>query len=129
MSREYSSKKIKAALDATRGNATKTRQMVIAQAMADPKLLQELVKPHMVGIVAHAVSRVMSGKTEPEVMVQPEGNDEGKDSFGLDILKTIADGDTTQFGQEAFGRPLKKQGVSQSHIDAIQQMIKKSKGE
>lgn len=127
MSREYSVKKIKEALHLTRGNATKARQMIIAQSMEDNRLLQELVTPHMVGIVAHAVSRVVNGKTEPEAMPQPQASDEGSDSFGLDILKTIAEGDTTQFGQEAYGRPLKKQGVSQAHIDAIQEIIKKSK--
>ncbi len=131
MSREYSIKKIKEALHATRGNATKARQMIIAQSMEDTRLLQELVTPHMVGIVAHAVGRVVSGKTEPEVMAQPQDqlSESDKDSFGLDILKTIAEGDTAQFGQEAYGRPMRKQGASQKHIDAIHQIIKKSKGD
>lgn len=129
MTRDYSIGKIKEALHATRGNATKARQLITAQAMEDPKLLRELVKPHMVGIVAHAVSRVVSGKTEAEPISQPQFHDEDDDgsSFGLDILKTIAGGDTLQFGQESYGRPVKKQGASQAHIDAIQQMIKKSK--
>ena len=128
MSRDYSTNKIKQALEATRGHAGQARQMVIAQAMEDPKLLRELVKPHMVGIVAHAVNRVVSGKTEVENIPEP-GAQEQDDSFGLDILKTIAGGDTTQFGQESYGRPIGKKGVSQKHIDAIQQMIKKSQGE
>jgi len=125
MSQKYAIDKIKKALDVTRGHAGKTRQMVIAQAMEDPKLLKELVKPHMVGIVAHAVNRVVRGKTEPESVPTPSPeaqNDEN--SFGLDILKTIAGGDTTQFGQESYGRPMGKKGVSQKHIDAIQAMIK-----
>ena len=126
MSREYSIKKIKEALHVTRGNALKARQLITAQALDDPKLLKELVSPHMVGIVAHAVGRVASGKAENEAMVQP--HDTGDDaSFGLDILKTIAGGDTAEFGQEGYGRPVKKQGASQAHIDAIQQMIKKNK--
>ena len=126
MSQKYSVSKIKEVLDATRGNAGQARQLLIAQAMEDPKLLKELVKPHMVGIVAHAVGRVMRGKTDLEAMPQTAAQSDD-DSFGLDILKTIAGGDTTQFGQEGYGRPLKKQGASQSHIDAIRQMIEKGK--
>lgn len=128
MSREYSTKKIKEALHLTRGNATKARQQVIAWAMEDHRLLKELVQPHMVGITAHAVGRVLSGKTDPEPVAQPEVMSEAdQESFGMDILRTIAGGDTAQFGQEGHGRPAKKQGVSQSHIDAIQAMINKSK--
>lgn len=127
MSREYSIVKIKEVLHATRGNAVKARQMVIAQAMEDPKLLKELVKPHMVGIVAHAVNRVVSGKTEPAPIAQAQTQEED-DSFGMDILKTIAGGDTAQFGQESYGRPMKKQGVSKAHIEAIREMIRKSQG-
>jgi hypothetical protein len=131
MSREYSTKKIKEALHLTRGNTAKARQQVIAWAMEDPRLLKELVKPHMIGITAHAVERVKSGKTEPENVPLPEvrGELDKEGSFGMDILKTIAGGDTAQFGQESYGRPVKKQGASQAHIDAIQQMIKKAKGE
>lgn len=126
MSWDYVEKKIKEALDMTRGNSTQARQQVIAWAMDDPKLLRELVRPHMVGITAHAVGRVISGKTKPETVPVPEDAD-AKDTFGMDILKTIAGGDTAQFGQENYGRPVKKSGVSQSHIDAIQAMIDKSK--
>ncbi len=128
MSREYAEKKIKEALHVTRGNATKARQQVIAWAMDDHKLLKELVKPHMVGITAHAVDRVMSGKNKPEP-VPHDALSQDEDSFGMDILKAIAGGDTAQFGQEGFGRPVKKQTASQAHIDAIQAMIQKSKGE
>lgn len=129
MSREYAEKKIKQALDVTRGNATKARQQVIAWALEDPKLMKQLAAPHMVGIVAHAVGRVMSGKTEHDIVPLPahKGELDKEGSFGMDILRTIAGGDTAQFGQENYSRPVKKQGASQQHIDAIQQMIKKSK--
>ena len=129
MSRDYAIKKIKEALHATRGNATAARQQVISMAMQDPTLLKELVRPHMTGIVAHAVNRVVSGKTEPESIPTPaplQHSDEEK--FGLDILKAIAGGESAQFGQENYGRPIKKQGVSQSHLDAIQAMINKGSG-
>lgn len=129
MSQEYAVQKIKEALHVTRGNATKARQQVIAWAMEDHKLLKQLVRPHMVGITAHAVERVKSGKTEPEPVPLPEvkGELDKEGAFGMDILKTIAGGDTAQFGQESYGRPVKKQGASQAHIDAIQAMIEKAK--
>lgn len=129
MSREYAEKKIKEALHVTRGNTTKAQQQVTAWAMDDARLLKELVKPHMVGIVAHAVGRVVSGKAEPETVPPPQHKAalDKDDSFGIDILKTIAGGDTAQFGQESYGRPVKKEGASQQHIDAIQQMINKGR--
>lgn len=124
MAWDYTEKKIKEALHLHRNNVTRTRQQVIAWAMEDPKLLRELVKPHMTGITAHAVNRVISGKTKPETVPQaPASEKEG--TFGLDILKTIAGGNTTQFGQEAYSNPPRRGGVSQRHLDAIQQMIDK----
>ena len=135
MSQKYAVEQIKKALSGADDNASQARQAIIAQAMEDPKLLQELVKPHMMGIVAHAISRVQRGASEPETVrsqtpkdsKRQTGND--KDSFGLDILKSIAGGDSTIFGQEAYGRPIGKRGVSQKHIDAIQAMVKKTQGD
>ena len=157
MTWDYAEKKIREAMHLHRGNSTRVRQQVIAWAMDDPKLLRTLVKPHMVGITAHAVSRVESGKTRPVPLAQDaptsrpelratrsnqgynstgrsdqnsaksqETKSAKKDSFGMDILKTIAGGKTPEFGQENYNTPRSKQGVSQSHIDAIHAMIKKS---
>jgi hypothetical protein len=165
MSWDYVEKKIQEALHLTRGNQTRARQQIIAWAMDDPKLLQTLVKPHMVGITAHAIGRVVSGKSQPEPVAQaaplratpPQSsspssstsqggyNSTGRtptrpmadstasdkspkkkqESFGMDILKTIAGGNTAQFGQENYNPPRRKQGVSQKHIDAIRAMAKK----
>jgi hypothetical protein len=128
MSWDYAEKKIQEALHLTRGNSAAARQQVINWAMEDHRLLKALVKPHMVGITAHAINRVESGAKEPQAVPMPkEGAGPGKDSFGMDILRTIAGGDTAQFGQENYGRPVKKRGASQQHIDAIQQMISKNK--
>lgn len=140
MSWDYVEKKIREAMHLHRGNSTRVRQQIITWAMDDPKLLQTLVKPHMTGITAHAVGRVKSGKTRPEPVAQepplratrgvpPKKAQPRKpenDSFGMDILKTIAGGKTAEFGQEDYGFPQKRQGVSQSHIDAILAMTKKS---
>ncbi len=169
MTWDYAEKKIREAMHLHRGNATRIRQQVTAWAMDDPKLLRALVKPHMVGITAHAVGRVISGKTKPEPVAQTSSISDNelratrsqstngdlnnastgynatgrtpqkpassqtkqqdsnkKESFGMDILRTIAGGDTAQFGQENYNPPRRKQGVSQRHIDAIHAMTKKS---
>lgn len=126
MSREYTIDKIKEALHITRGNSVQARQQVAAWAMSDPKLLKELAKPHLTGIVAHAVGRVVSGKADEPLAApatEKKAELDNNDSFGMDILKAIAGGGTAQFGQEGHARPLKKQGVSQRHLDAIQQLV------
>jgi hypothetical protein len=72
----------------------------------------------------------MSGKKAPETVrsaPKTPAKPGQKETFGMDILKTIAGGDTAQFGQESYSRPLSRKGVSQRHIDAIQEMINKSR--
>lgn len=130
MSREYAEKRIKEALNLTRGNEAKARAQVISWCFEDTKLLHALAKPHMTGIVAHAVGRVASGKTQTHEMVDTPAQRAELDqdgSFGMEILKTIAGGETNKFGQENSGRPLRKHGASQQHIDAILKMAEQSK--
>ena len=116
---------IKEALKKTGGNELRTRQLVAAQALEDPALLKALARPHLTGITAHAISRVLRGRKSLDSV--PPANESEEESFGMDILKTFAGGETAQFGQEQYGRPVKRQGVSQSHIDAIRQMVEKAK--
>ncbi len=128
MNREYAERRIREALKAAGGNATRARQQVISWAIDDNKLLHELVAPHINGIVAHAVSRVMNTKEQviPAAPVAPKPlpADAKSDSFGMEILKAIALGNPAQFGLES-GTPIKKQAASQRHIDAIRQMVSK----
>lgn len=121
MSLEYAEKRIQQALDLTRGNMAKARQQVIAWCMEDMKLLQALTRPHMTGIVAHAINRVASRKTEaPIPEIDPQDDDA---RFGLEVLKAIAEGGSPKFGQENSAPPVKRQQASQRHIDAIRQMV------
>lgn len=128
MNRDYAEKRIRDALKAAGGNPTRARQQITAWAFDDAKLLHELVAPHITGIVAHAVNRVMSTKektvpAEPEKVTVPKG-----DAFGMEILKAIALGNPAQFGLESgSGVSVKKQQASQRHIDAIRQMVSKDK--
>lgn len=130
MSRDYAERRIREALKSSGGNAARARQQIIAWALEDSKLMQELVAPHLTGIIAHAVNRVMTMK-EKKVPAAPEpakpvkGNP-ASDPFGMEILKAIALGNPAQFGLES-GVTTKKQAASQRHIDAIRQMVSKNK--
>lgn len=128
MNRDYAERRIRETLKSTGGNTTRTRQQIIAAALEDPKLMQELVAPHLTGIVAHAINRVMSIKEKPAAPApQPApAQPPSGDAFGMEILKAIALGNPAQFGQDS-GMPLKKQAASQRHIDAIRQMVSKDK--
>lgn len=133
MNRDYAESKIREALKASGGNATRARQQITAWAFEDTKLLHELVAPHITGIVAHAVNRVMNTKERP-VAAAPaaepakvSGSKSGE-AFGMEILKAIALGNPAQFGLESgSGVSVKKQQASQRHIDAIRQMVAKGK--
>lgn len=145
MSRDYAEGRIREALRRSGGNMIKARQQVIAWTYEDTKLLHELAKPHLTGIVAHAVGRVSS------IMTREEG-DESKlsvedivrkttppvkaaknkeEKFGLDLLKAIAQGDPAMFGQESFAAPVKSKQASQRHVDTIKSLaardVKKNK--
>lgn len=132
MNRDYAESKIREALKASGGNVTRARQQVTAWAFEDAKLLHELVAPHITGIVAHAVNRVMNTKEKPSAaapaadpakLQAPKG-----EAFGMEILKAIALGNPAQFGLESSsGVSVKKQQASQRHIDAIRQMVAKGK--
>lgn len=127
MNRDYAERRIREVLKASGGNAAASRQKIIAMAMDDNKLLHELVAPHITGIVAHAINRVMAMKDKP-LPATPEKISEKdvKDPFGMEILKAIALGKPAQFGLES-GVTTKKQAASQRHIDAIRQMVSKDK--
>lgn len=134
MNRDYAEQRIRDALKASGGNATKARQTIIAWALDDTKLMHELVAPHLTGIAAHAVSHVqnMKEKPVPDAPAAPKKAAPAvkSDPFGMEILKAIALGNPAQFGQESgSGVSIKKQQASQRHIDAIRQMVSKNKSE
>ncbi|MBI2233742.1 MAG: hypothetical protein HYU57_01835 [Micavibrio aeruginosavorus] len=132
MSQEYAESRIREALKQARGNTTKARQTIIAWAAEDQRLLLALARPHMTGIVAHAISRVLS---RPEIPAQEESIpataqslNMAPDTFGKEILKALSSDDTPVFGLEggSSGSPHRKK-ASQSHIDALKAMASKSR--
>jgi hypothetical protein len=128
MSREYAERKIAEALKEADGNATRARQKVIAWAMDDVRLLQGLVRPHMTGITAHAVSRVLRKKTLPaeEIPEFTKAVDMPENIFGKEILGLLGGGGAKFGGEiyESVSTGHKK--ASKSHVDAIMRMAKKT---
>lgn len=129
MSREYAEERIREALKQTRGNPARARQRVIAWAFEDARLLHALTRPHMTGIVAHAVNRVISkkGLQEEKVPETPEALDMAPETFGKEILNALQSGNTPMFGQENYAPRQGRKGASQSHIDAIRKLTGKGK--
>ena len=140
MSSDYAVTKIKEALELSKGNAARARQMVIAWCHEDAKLLHALARPHLTGIVAYQVDRVASGRADAQLSKikaqkgpapsQAAEAAEQVENFGAEILKALSGaGGGSTFGTEAYGgqslasRP---KGVSKSHVDAIKMMAAKS---
>lgn len=127
----YAEQVIKKALAQSGGNAARARQNIMTLCAQDDKLLQALSRPHLTGIVAHAVNRVIHQKTiRAKSSVSPSPNVRKEDfsdqDFGKEILKAIAANSGAVFGQEAYAAPQKRGKASKSHIDALKKMTGKT---
>lgn len=133
MSREYAEDRIREALAQCRGNATKARQMIIGWSTQDQRLLLSLAQPHLTGIVAHAISRVMYRQDQmPEddhIAPAPLALNMAPDTFGKEILSALSSSDTPVFGLEGQTAQPRPKKASQSHIDALKQMASKNKAD
>lgn len=131
MSREYAEDRIRAALAQCRGNPTKARQMVIGWSTQDQRLLLSLALPHLTGIVAHAIGRVIHHQNdaveEDEVAAMPLALNMAPDTFGKEILGALSSSDTQVFGLEGQTAQPRPKKASQSHIDALKQMASKNR--
>lgn len=139
MSRKYAESRIREALKQTDGNVTKARHLITSWCKNDHRLVLELTAPHMVGISSHAIQRVIrldeeqAQSAEEPIAVEPiqeevlvKGGQ--ADAFGLEILKAVAGNKNPKFGMnvnKVGGN--KRPKVSAQHIDAINQMVRKSK--
>ena len=131
MSREYAESRIREALKLSKGNATKARQQIIAWTFEDARLLQALSRPHLMGIVAHAVNRVIyhleDDHETAEVPDSPETLNMGPETFGREILRALSSTNTAVFGREDSAPSTGRKQASQSHIDALKSMASKKK--
>lgn len=132
MSRDYAESRIREALRLARGNPTRARAQVIAWAAQDQRLLMGLAQPHLTGIVAHAVNRVIyrqgADVTDEPIPATPRSLDLPPDTFGKQILSALSDQGAPVFGLESGTRAQQAgpKKASQAHIDAIKKLASKS---
>ena len=130
MSLEYAQGRIKEALRLNKGNATKARQQLIAWCYEDQKLLLALARPHLTGITAHAINRVIysQGLHEDEEEAIPEtpaGIEMAPATFGQEILKSLQSTNTPMFGFEGNVPPVSRRKASKSHIETLKRMAQR----
>lgn len=127
MSRQYLEDKIKDALVLAGGNSAKAQKLIIQWCAEDQKLLQQLSKPHLKGITAHAVSRIITqmDRDDEPLPEEPVTIDMGPNAFGKNLLGAMSGNDTAHFGHENSAPRRKKKQASQQHINAIHQIAKR----
>jgi hypothetical protein len=133
MSLNYTENRIKDALRLNNGNVNEAKKQIFAWLYEDHKLLLEMTRPHLNGITAYAIQRVLNRmmKSDDEIL-EEEAQDavmssSKKDQLGKDILRGFASKDAPQFGQESVSVPLRKKAASQSHIDTMQMLAAASR--
>ena len=134
MALNYTENRIKEALRLSDGNTAQAKKQIFAWLYEDHKLLLDVTRPHLNGIVAYALSRALArmGKTDEELLQEQaeeaKASVGSKQSLGKDILRGFASKDAVQFGHESeTGRPLKRKAASQNHIDTIHLLAAKSR--
>ena len=133
MAQSYLQKCILEALAKAKGNESKAKALIAAQALEDNELLIALSKPHLSGIVAHAVGRqAIQQKAKKERMEDlpemPQAPSKGKENdFALDLLKALGGNNVAKFGAEDAAPRVGKKAASQQHVNALKLMAAKSK--
>jgi len=138
MAQSYLQKCILDALAKAKGNESKARALIAAQALTDNQLLVALAKPHLSGIVAHAVGRQaiqQRAKKDREADELPPipkvpvkaAKAKKENDFGLDLLKALGGVNVPKFGTEDAAPRVAKKQASQQHINALKLMAAKSK--
>ena len=133
MSLNYTENRIKEALRLNNGNVTDAKKQLFAWFYEDHKLLLDITRPHLNGITAYAVQRVLNRmmKSDEEIL-QEQAEDAArssskKDQVGKDILRGFISKEAPQFGQESIAVPLRKKAASQNHIDTMHMLAAKSR--
>ncbi|MBL8642030.1 MAG: hypothetical protein JNL76_07950 [Alphaproteobacteria bacterium] len=135
MAQSYLQKCILEALAKAKGNETKARALIAAQALDDHDLLIALSKPHLSGIVAHAVGRqsiqIKAKKDRledlPPLPKPPSSKGTKENDFALDLLKALGGNNVAKFGVEDAAPRVGKKPASQQHVNALKLMAAKSK--
>ncbi len=81
-------------------------------------------------IIAYAISRVLrpqeTENEEPELSALPQALNLPPDAFGKEILSALSSHDTPVFGHESNAPSPHRKKASQSHIDALKAMARRS---
>lgn len=132
MSLEYAESRIKEALKLAKGNPLKARQKIIAWSLEDQKLLYALARPHLTGIVAHAMDRVINRqKVEADLQDVPETAQPinmKPATFGQQLLGALQSNNTARFGQESSAPPIGRKKASREHVEALRRLARKPTG-
>lgn len=133
MTINYTENRIKEALRLHDGNTAQAKKQIFAWLYEDHKLLLDITRPHLNGIVAYAVSRTLARLTKSDdEILQEEAMDatlssSKRESLGREILKGFVAKNATQFGQEGYGIPLKTKVASQKHVDTLHMLAAASR--
>ena len=133
MTLNYTENRIKEALRLNNGNVTNAKKQIFAWLYEDHKLLLDMTRPHLNGITAFAVSRVLARmtKTDDEILAEQATevaqSPARKKSLGKDILRGFASKDSQEFGHENFGIPLRAKAASQNHVDVMHMLAASTK--
>ena len=132
MSLNYTENRIKEALRLSNGNVHAAQKQIFAWLYEDHKLLLDITRPHLNGIVAYSVQRVLSRmlKSDDELL-EEEAQDalisSSKKSVGKEILKGFASRQAPQFGKESIAAPIRRKAASQHHVDVMHMLSAASK--
>ena len=130
MAKDYVFNRVKEALRLHRGNTIKARQQLTAWTYEDPKLLHELARPHLTGIVAYVVDRYLRHEEQSKVsrpLPKSVLDRPADERFGRELLKTMVDGEPDVFGEEPSGRPVSKSKASLRHQDTMRMLAGKGR--
>lgn len=133
MSLNYTENRIKEALRLSNGNTNEAKKQIFAWLYEDHKLLLDITRPHLNGIVAYGVDRVLRRMLKSdEELLEDEAQEAShssskKGQVGKEILKGFIAKDAPQFGQESVAVPLRKKAASQSHVDTMHLLAAASK--
>lgn len=129
MSWNYARHAVLEALKKSKGSAARAQTQLMSEVLKDNRLLVELSQPHLKGIIAHAISKVIHEQTNPpeDHPDAPEAIDMPLDTFGRELLGALKGRNTPKFGQEDAAPPTGHKAASKAHIDAINKIVSPNK--
>ena len=133
MSINYTENRIKEALRLNNENINDAQKQIFAWLYEDHKLLLDITRPHINGIVAYAVQRTLNRMIKSDEEILDEVAEDAalssskKDQVGKDILKGFISKEAPQFGQESVAVPLRKKAASQKHVDVMHMLAATSR--